>query len=226
MSPQNVINEKSVLVFSALLALGFAITGLAVGWFAGSLVIMFDGIYSLISLVLTLLSLGASWYIHSRYARPITRALLTPLVVAIKGAVIMLLVSYSLYEAVSSLVEGGRAVNPSLAVLFGIVNVVGCGYGWWMIARKNQAGQSQLVEAESRQWQMDTLLSLAVTLGFLGAWLVADSPWSDYAVYADPMMMVLMSFYFIKVPFIMVRNALKELAPVTVKWYRTRTMTV
>ncbi|OOE79427.1 hypothetical protein BZG25_09425 [Salinivibrio sp. ML198] len=224
MSSQNVINEKSVLVFSALLALGFAIAGLAVGWIAGSLVIMFDGIYSLISLVLTLLSLGASWYIHSRYARPITRALLTPLVVAIKGAVIMLLVSYSLYEAVSSLVEGGRAVNPSLAVLFGIVNVVGCGYGWWMIARKNQAGQSQLVEAESRQWQMDTLLSLAVTLGFLGAWLVAHSPWSDYAVYADPMMMVLMSFYFIKVPFVMVRNALKELAPVTVKWYRTRSM--
>ncbi|SIN90647.1 Cation efflux family protein [Salinivibrio sp. ES.052] len=224
MSPQNVINEKSVLVFSALLALGFAIAGLAVGWFAGSLVIMFDGIYSLISLVLTLLSLGASWYIHSRYARPITRALLTPLVVAIKGAVIMLLVSYSLYEAVSSLVAGGRAVNPSLAVLFGIINVVGCGYGWWMIARKNQVGQSQLVEAESRQWQMDTLLSLAVTLGFLGAWLVAYSPWSDYAVYADPMMMVLMSFYFIKVPFIMVRNALKELAPVTVKWYRARSV--
>ncbi|OOE68450.1 hypothetical protein BZG19_09220 [Salinivibrio kushneri] len=111
MSPQNVVNEKSVLVFSALLALGFAIAGLAVGWIAGSLVIMFDGIYSLISLVLTLLSLGASWYIHSRYARPITRALLTPLVVAIKGAVIMLLVGYSLYEAVSSLVEGGRAIR-------------------------------------------------------------------------------------------------------------------
>ncbi len=68
-----------------------------------------------------------------------------------------------------------------------------------------------MIAAEATQWKMDTLLSVAVTLGFISAWLVSVSPLAEYAVYADPMMMILMSFYFIKVPFDMLREALREL---------------
>ena len=57
-------NENRVLMFSALLASGFALGGLALGLIVGSLVIVFDGVYSLISLLLTLLSLAASKYIN------------------------------------------------------------------------------------------------------------------------------------------------------------------
>ncbi|MFL7047793.1 cation transporter, partial [Vibrio cyclitrophicus] len=57
-------NENGVLLFSALLASGFATGGLVLGLLVGSLVIVFDGVYSLISLLLTLLSLAASKYIN------------------------------------------------------------------------------------------------------------------------------------------------------------------
>ena len=107
--------------------------------------------------------------------------------------------------------NGGREVDASIATLFGVVNVIGCGYAWWYIANKSKRFSSGLIAAEATQWKMDTLLSVAVTLGFISAWFVSISPFAEYAVYADPMMMILMSFYFIKVPFDMLREALREL---------------
>lgn len=206
-------NENRVLTISALLASGFAGGGLVVGMLVGSLVIVFDGVYSLVSLLLTLLSLVASRYIRkpSDSQFPLGRAVFEPAVIAIKASVILLVVSYSLYSAVVALFTGGREVDASIATLFGAINVIGCGFAWWFIAQKSKRYSSGLIEAETKQWQMDTLLSVVVTVGFLVAFLVTMSPYAVYAVYVDPIMMLLMSFYFIKVPYDMLKSAMREL---------------
>ena len=206
-------NENRILTISALLASGFAGGGLVVGMLVGSLVIVFDGVYSLVSLLLTLLSLVASRYIRkpSDSQFPLGRAVFEPAVIAIKASVILLVVSYSLYSAVVALFTGGREVDASIATLFGAINVIGCGFAWWFIAQKSKRYSSGLIEAETKQWQMDTLLSVVVTVGFLAAFLVTMSPYAEYAVYVDPIMMLLMSFYFIKVPYDMLKSAMREL---------------
>ncbi|MHA2810328.1 cation diffusion facilitator family transporter [Vibrio campbellii] len=210
-------NENSILTFSALLASGFAVGGMVLGLLVGSIVIVFDGVYSLVSLLLTLLSLAASYYISkpSKSIFPFGKAVLEPIVIAIKAAVILVVVAFSLFSAVTALMTGGREVDASIATIFGIVNVIGCGYAWWFMAKKSRRFSSGLIEAEKKQWQMDTLLSVAVTLGFIAAWLVSLTPYAHYAVYADPMMMVLMGFYFLKVPFDMLVGALRELLMMT-----------
>ncbi|WP_050917679.1 cation diffusion facilitator family transporter [Vibrio campbellii] len=210
-------NENSILIFSALLASGFAVGGMVLGLLVGSIVIVFDGVYSLVSLLLTLLSLAASYYISkpSKSIFPFGKAVLEPIVIAIKAAVILIVVAFSLFSAVTALMSGGREVDASIATIFGVVNVIGCGYAWWFMAKKSRRFSSGLIEAEKKQWQMDTLLSVAVTLGFIAACLVSLTPYAHYAVYADPMMMVLMGFYFLKVPFDMLVGALRELLMMT-----------
>ncbi|MFM2582604.1 cation diffusion facilitator family transporter [Vibrio campbellii] len=210
-------NENSILTFSALLASGFAVGGMVLGLLVGSIVIVFDGVYSLVSLLLTLLSLAASYYISkpSKSIFPFGKAVLEPIVIAIKAAVILIVVAFSLFSAVTALMTGGREVDASIATIFGVVNVIGCGYAWWFMAKKSRRFSSGLIEAEKKQWQMDTLLSVAVTAGFIAAWLVSLTPYAHYAVYADPMMMVLMGFYFLKVPFDMLVGALRELLMMT-----------
>ncbi|GLR05796.1 cobalt-zinc-cadmium resistance protein [Vibrio hyugaensis] len=210
-------NENRILTFSALLASGFAVGGMVLGLLVGSIVIVFDGVYSLVSLLLTLLSLAASYYISkpSKSIFPFGKAVLEPIVIAIKAAVILIVVAFSLFSAVTALMSGGREVDASIATIFGVVNVVGCGYAWWFMAKKSRRFSSGLIEAEKKQWQMDTLLSVAVTVGFIAAWLVSLTPYAHYAVYADPMMMVLMGFYFLKVPFDMLVGALRELLMMT-----------
>lgn len=210
-------NENRILTFSALLASGFAVGGMVLGLLVGSIVIVFDGVYSLVSLLLTLLSLAASYYISkpSKSIFPFGKAVLEPIVIAIKAAVILVVVAFSLFSAVTALMTGGREVDASIATIFGVVNVIGCGYAWWFMTKKSRRFSSGLIEAEKKQWQMDTLLSVAVTLGFIAAWLVSLTPYAHYAVYADPMMMVLMGFYFLKVPFDMLVGALRELLMMT-----------
>ncbi|TVO38540.1 cation diffusion facilitator family transporter [Vibrio algivorus] len=213
MSVHTKFNENRALTFSALFASIFAGGGLIVGLLVGSLVIMFDGVYSLVSLLLTLLSLVAARYIKkpSDAQFPFGRALFEPAVIAVKGAVILLIVSYSLYSAIGAMFTGGRAVDVSIATAFGVINVIGCGLAWWCMLSLRNKHFSGLIDAEVKQWQMDTLLSVAVTAGFVVAWLMTLTPLAKYAVYADPMMMLLMSFYFIKVPFGMLRSALREI---------------
>ncbi|HDM8038989.1 TPA: cation diffusion facilitator family transporter [Vibrio fluvialis] len=206
-------NENRVLTLSALFASMFAGGGLIVGLLVGSLVIMFDGVYSLVSLLLTLLSLVAARYIRkpSDAQFPFGRAVFEPAVIAVKGAVILLIVSYSLYSAIGSMFTGGRPVDASVATTFGAINVVGCGLAWWYMKSLGKRHASGLIDAEVKQWQMDTMLSVAVTAGFVIAWLMTLTPMAKYAVYADPMMMLAMSFYFIKVPFEMLRSAMREI---------------
>ncbi|MEI8599100.1 cation diffusion facilitator family transporter [Vibrio sp. M60_M31a] len=210
-------NENHILTISALLASGFAAGGMVLGLLVGSIVIVFDGVYSLVSLLLTLLSLAASYYISkpSKSVFPFGKAVLEPIVIAIKATVILIVVLFSLYSAISALMTGGREVDASIATIFGVVNVLGCGYAWWFMAKRSRNYSSGLIEAETKQWQMDTLLSVAVTVGFVAAWLVSLSPFAQYAAYADPLMMLLMGFYFLKVPFDMLRGALRELLMMT-----------
>ncbi len=207
------LNEKRILTISAFLTSGFAGGGLLLGLVVGSMVIMFDGIYSLTSLLLTLLSLAASRYMRqpSNGQFQYGKAVIEPVVILIKGSVILSVVSYSLYSALTSLFIGGREVDTSIATLFGIVNVIGCSLAWWYITKSSKRFSSGLIVAETKQWKMDTLLSVAVTVGFVAAWLLSLTPWAHYATYADPLMMVLMSAYFIKVPYGMVKGALREL---------------
>lgn len=206
-------NEKRVLTVSAFFASLFAGGGLVIGLLVGSLVIMFDGVYSLVSLLLTLLSLATSRYIMkpSDERFPFGRAVLEPAVIAVKGAVILLIVGYSLYSAIGAMFTGGREVDASIATAFGVINVIGCGLAWWYMAALNKRRTSGLIDAEVKQWQMDTMLSVAVTAGFVFAWLISFTPLAVYAVYADPLMMLAMSFYFIKVPFEMLTSALREI---------------
>ncbi|EJS4045115.1 cation diffusion facilitator family transporter [Vibrio vulnificus] len=206
-------NENRILTFSALAASGFAVAGLVLGMFAGSLVIMFDGVYSLVSLLLTLLSLAASYYINTPSQRlfPFGKAVLEPIVIAIKAIVILMVVAYSLYSAVFDLFNGGREVNTSVAIFFETSCVIGCAYVWWYISRKSRQYSSGLIAAEVKQWQMDALLSAVVTIGFIMSIAVTYSPYAEFAAYADPVMMLAMSFYFIKVPMGMLKEALREL---------------
>ncbi len=214
MYPNNPHNESKTLTVSAIIATGFAIAGLVVGVVMGSLVIAFDGVYSLVSLLLTLLSLVAATQLKkpnstlAKYGRTTVEST----VIAIKASVILLIVLASLYSAVTAMFGGGRPVDTSIATIFGLFNVIGCALSWWYIAKKNVALNSNLIDAETKQWQMDTMLSVAVMTGFIAAWVLEQSPFAAYSVYADPMMMILISAYFIKVPAVMLKDACEQLS--------------
>ena len=207
------VAERRALRFSAISASLFAFTGLALGLSSGSITILFDSGYSLLSLVLASLSLFALQQARKpaddHY--PFGRLTVEPLAVLLKGVVIALVCLFSLVSALWSLAQGGRLVTLDLALMFGVVNVSGCLLTWGWLNRYAKVAQSSLLAAELRQWQMDTWLSAAVMLGFALTWGLTLSPWEHLARFADPVMVLIIAGYFLPMPIRMVKGALREL---------------
>jgi len=109
------------------------------------------------------------------------------------------------------LLQGGRPVDADMAMIFGAVNVVGCLGVWCYLRWSSARNGSGLVQAEQSQWLMDSALSTAVMIGFAVAWLLERSQWSELAVYADPVMMLVISVYFMTVPVKMILASVREL---------------
>ncbi|RBW51882.1 cation diffusion facilitator family transporter [Marinobacter sp. F3R11] len=205
--------ENMALSVSAVAAGLFALTGITWGLWIDSLVILFDGAYSLVSLMLSLLSLYAARVVRRPATReyPFGRGAVEPLVIAVKGLVITLVCLLSLASAIAAMLEGGRSVSADRALVFASVSVLGCAAVWVYLKWVGRRESSGLLLAERRQWFMDSVLSAAVLLGFGIAWWLEQSAWSSWAVYADPMMMLVISAYFILVPVKMTIGAIREL---------------
>ncbi|MFP3976526.1 MULTISPECIES: cation diffusion facilitator family transporter [Marinobacter] len=208
-----IARENMALSLSAVAAGLFALAGITWGLWIDSLVILFDGAYSLVSLLLSLLSLYAARIIRRPASKeyPFGRGAVEPLVIAIKGLVITLVCVLSLASAIAAMLEGGRAVSADKALVFAGVSVLGCAAVWVYLKWAERRQSSGLLVAEQGQWFMDSVLSAAVLMGFGIAWWLEQSAWSAWAVYADPVMMIAISAYFIIVPVKMTVGAVREL---------------
>ncbi|NKF52274.1 cation transporter [Shewanella sp. WXL01] len=209
MSYSSNTSEFRLLSVSAVVSSGFAVGGVVFGIIVGSTVIMFDGAYSLVGLLLTLLSLAAA----SQLKKPSSqlakhgRTKVEAVVIVIKASVLLGLLLISLYSAVSAMLAGGRPVNASVAVIFGVLNLVGCCLAWLYLSRQHKSKGSKLIGVEIVQWKMDAIISFGVLVGFTLAWSISLTPWAELSVYADPLMMIVISVSFMKVPALMLSNA-------------------
>lgn len=205
--------ENLALILSSIGAALFAILGITWGLWVDSLVILFDGAYSLVSLMLSLLSVYAARLMRKPAcdAFPLGRGALEPLVIAIKGLTITLVCVISLFSAIAALLSGGQVVDAGMALIFSGISVIGCALVWAYMHWATGHNQSGLLLAEKKQWLMDMALSAAVLIGFSAAALLETGAWAHLARYADPLMMVLISGYFLVVPVKMTAAAVREL---------------
>ncbi len=175
--------------------------------------IIFDGLYSFLSLILAMLSLFINNYIAKTDADkfPFGKHILEPMIIAIKSLVITIMCFYSLAGAVKALFNGGNTVEYGLAIIYSIASVIGCGAISWYMKNKEVKLSSDLIKAESAQWIMDTALSGAVLVGFLVAIILDGSKYSYINAYIDPLMTVIVSIIFIKVPIATLIKSFKEI---------------
>lgn len=204
--------ERQLLKLSVVVTLLFAGLGVLWGLAINSSVVMFDGLYSLVSVMLTSLSL----LVVGQLSRPedqryqFGRAVLEPVVLALKSVGIASMCLYALVGAVDDLMRGGVAVRAGWGAAYALI-ATGAGYvGWRYLLRRND-GSSDLVQAEADQWYMDMTLSGAVLLGFIASAALGYTPYGHLTPYMDPAMVVLVAGYVIRTPLAMLIGALREI---------------
>ncbi|GEM05582.1 cobalt-zinc-cadmium resistance protein [Halolactibacillus miurensis] len=211
---QQLSHERHLLRISVYGALFFAITGIVFGILSGAQMIVFDGLYSLVSLILSMISLFASHYMRKTDVKnfPFGKDKIEPLVIIIKYLVILILVVTSFTEATMAIISGGREVDINLALSYSVFGTLLCVGITFYIKHRAKQVQSGLLHAEANQWLMDSLVSVGVLIGFLLSLIFGLMPGlNDFIPYIDPIMVVIVSLYFIRVPISEIGSSLREL---------------
>src|SRR4051794_7002263 len=198
--------ERRLLLVSVWASAGFAVGSSVWGLLSGSSMIVFDGLYSFVSIGLSLLAVLAL-----RITRrgpgpeyPWGPEMWEPLVVVVKALALAALCVYAVVGGVQDLLAGGRAVAPGWAVLATAGGVVVT-----LVLRRG--GRSDLVRAEAAEWLGDTLLSVGVLIGFIVAVALVAAGRPDLAAYVDPAMVAAVSVVFLRVPAKLVAGGLREI---------------
>lgn len=205
--------ENNILKLSAIGALFFALFGIAWGWTIDSEMIIFDGLYSFVSLILSMITI----YINSYMSRkdrdkfPFGKHILEPMIISLKSLIIGGMCIYSLIGATRDIVNGGNSVEYGLAIIYSIVSVLGCGTVYLYMKKKGNKLSSELLNIEGSQWLMDTLLSVGVLIGFIIAIILKETRFSFLNAYVDPAMVIVISVVFLKLPIKTFINSFREI---------------
>lgn len=206
--------EEKYLKISSYGALFFAALAFILGLVLRSQVILFDGLYSIISVVLSFLSLMAYRFMkktdHKRF--PFGKDSVEPLIILTKYLALIALVVGSLISAVISIFQGGREIAIGAGLLYAFIALLYCYAMQRLLTRANRRLSSNLLKTEASEWHLDTMVSLGVLIGFILAYGFTFFPaLLPYQSYVDPTMMILVSLYFIKYPIIEIKKALGSL---------------
>jgi predicted Co/Zn/Cd cation transporter (cation efflux family) len=205
--------EQFILMFSAFGAMFFAILALIWGLLAKSQMIMFDGIYSFISLLMTGLSIYAAKKVAIVDDKefPYGRSELEPMVIIVQSIIMLVICAKAFSYAIVSLFSGGQEVNILSGAVYAGIGVAGCFLWWYCIIHfgKKRAPNSELIKTTGMQWLIDTLLSAAVFIGFIIGYMLQRAGYETYARYVDPIMVLSAVLFFVRQPIVMIIEGIK-----------------
>jgi cation diffusion facilitator family transporter len=203
--------ERSALRRSIAVTAVLGAIGVVWGVVSGSQMILLDGVYSFVGLLVSWLLIRASSMAESPPTRryPYGRESVTPLVIGIQGFVLLATLAYAAFEAAYMIRAGGSEVTAGWAVAYGVVATVGAVATWrWL---QQAAGSSDLLVAEATAWRIAALRGVGMVVGFTVLAVLQGSSWDDAAPYVDPVMVLITCVAFAPGPLRMVRSTALEL---------------
>jgi cation diffusion facilitator family transporter len=201
---------RTSLLISIAVTGVLGVIGVVWGIVGGSQMILLDGVYAIIGIVVSFLLLGASALAAVPPSRrfPYGRAGATPLVIAIQGLVLAATLLYAAVEAVFVIVDGGSDIAAGWGIAYGVLATGGSLIVWrWLAAR---AGSADVLMSEATAWKVAALRGIGMIVGFSILALLTGSRWNGAAPYVDPVMVLVTCVLFLPAPYRMVRRTVAE----------------
>lgn len=214
-SLQEVYNKKEqiVLKVSMYCALLLAILGISFGIMIKSATLMFDGIVSLVSVVLGLLSVITSRYIYKQdddvfqygYVR------FEPMVNLFKSLILVSVCVYAFVGGIRDIIGGGYTLEIGWAVFYTICAFILCFIIYAYTNFYSKRLDSELIKVDRAEWLIDCVMYCGGIFAF-GFILLFDSNQEKwYSRYIDPSLLVILSLLLLITPIKIVIASLKDL---------------
>lgn len=206
-SREQILLKRSI---GATVIIGAASTSF--GLWMGSQAIVFDGIYSLVDMLMTLVVLAVSRLLSNDGSRRFQYGYwhLEPLVVVFNGAMLSLACVYAAVNAVTGLMSGGHTLAFGLAAgwaaMMGLLSLALAAY----MQRGANALASDFLKLDARGWLIGGSLNVGLLIGFGAAALMAGTGLAPWSRYVDSVVLLLITLCLLPLPFKTVWQALKE----------------
>ena len=160
--------EEGVLKKLLVGALLLAVWGIVMAIASDSSVILLDGMFNLISAIMSFFSIEILRLVSGKETReyPLGYFAFESLFVLIKGASIMILLLMALYSAIKKLVTGGGEPALGLMMVYVVLAVLGCLVLYILARRGFKKTGSEILEAEKQSWFINMVVSGAIGIVF------------------------------------------------------------
>jgi cation diffusion facilitator family transporter len=203
--------ERRALLQSIVATASLGVLGILWGIAVGSQMILFDGAFGLVGILVSAMLLRASSLADRPPSRafPYGRQSATPLVIGVQGLVLLVTLGYAAIEAITIIRIGGSDFAPGFAVLYGVVAAgVSLAFAVWL---RRSVDHSDLVDAEATAWRVGGLRGVGMVIGFTLMLVLERTAWDAVVPYVDPVMVLLTCVLFVRPPLQMVRSTIHEL---------------
>jgi len=208
--------EQRILQISIAATVVVAAIGFIGGLLARSQAILFDGVYSLVDVALTLVALAVLRLVAREESPRFQYGYwhLEPMVEALGGAILSLACVYALANAVIGFTDGGHVVHYGAALAWAVLlTVVDLAMALW-ISRHARALESGLLRLDARAWLLTGLMSLAVVLAFVIALVLQGGSHEAWTPYIDPLVLCIISIVVLPLPLRGAWRAMREVLQV------------
>lgn len=204
-SPEQRALRESIAASAAL-----GVIAVVWGVVAQSRVLLFDGVFMVLGILLSGLSLLAAVAADAPPTRtfPFGKKAATPLAIGVQGAALLGTLAYATVDAVTVIRGGGADVAPGTVLAYGLLSVLVSGLVIWRLGRLSDA---ELVTVERAQWRAGAWLSAVIAAGGATAWWLDGTRWNEAVPYADPVLVLVACALIAPVPFRLLRAAGLEL---------------
>jgi cation diffusion facilitator family transporter len=194
--------EQGTLKFSIALTVCLGLLGVASGLVTGSQAIIFDGMYSFVDVIPTVVSLlvvklidrGSSHRFQYGYWH------LEPLVAVLRDSILAVACIYAAVDAINTLASGGHEVEYGRAAAWaGILCVIGLSMTWFL-SRRAKKFNSLMLKIDARSWIVSAALSMALLLGFVLAAALAGTRFESWIPYMDAIALLTMALIMLPMP--------------------------
>lgn len=217
--------EQQALKVSLGAILAFAALGITFGLISGSYAIIFDGVFSLVDALMSVVSIAVSTLIvrsttsglSTRMRRRFTMGFwhFEPMVLAVNALLMMSIGAYALVQSVMALLSGGRDIEFGPAVIYAAIILLLTSVVGFLEHRANKKIGSALVAMDVKGWVMAGGITGALLVAFILGMIVQDTDLEWMMPYIDPAVLAVVSVALLPVPVSTLRKAIADLALVT-----------
>ena len=207
-----IVNRK-VLRGSIIFTCVFTMIALTIGFLTGSQVILFDGIFNLVGIALTTLSILSMIFIKKEdsWNYPFGKANFEPFVAIVQYSIVLYVCMTNITTAIATIIAGGHVIDITSGILYGVFSALYNLTAFTYLKRITKGHVTSISKVELDQWRFSLLLGLSILLGFSLSFGLGLTVYYQFTAFVDPSLTIIITLFFAKTALFAMKNCIREL---------------